>query len=308
MANIVYHYTSPEGIFEILKNKTLWFSDSQYLNDKSELVYISEPFIEAYRRLCIERGESLDNIENFADSMCKTYAYQDFDLDSVKREGKIFSRGFPSEYRYYILSASYAQDTASMWNYYIKNGMYQGYNLGMDINIIEDWFSKNESSKIKLVHGKVIYDKDEQIEMLYNKIKELKIPFDERKPYFDNEEIEFYAIDDFQNDLGEFINDHKLFFKKPAFEYEKEYRFILKVHNDFEADDYFKKDFRVGSSGIITPYIEWKFEKIKPLLIKQITLAPMIEEELARESFESFLLKEVKEHINIVQSSIKLRF
>ena len=35
----IYHYTSVEGFFEIVKSKTLWLSDYSYLNDKRELTH-----------------------------------------------------------------------------------------------------------------------------------------------------------------------------------------------------------------------------------------------------------------------------
>ena len=98
-----------------------------------------------------------------------------------------------------------------------------------------------------------------------------------------------------------------MFFKHPAFKSEQEYRFILKIQNDSQSDSLAIK-YRVGTSGIITPYVEWTFNNLKPMLLKQITLSPMIEEELAKESFERFLRNDAFQNISIVPSSIKLRF
>ena len=36
---ILYHYTTPEGLLGILKNKELWYSHIDYLNDESEIKY-----------------------------------------------------------------------------------------------------------------------------------------------------------------------------------------------------------------------------------------------------------------------------
>ncbi|HEX3877499.1 MAG TPA: hypothetical protein VHW24_10970, partial [Bryobacteraceae bacterium] len=35
----VYHYTTVEGLFSILKTRTLWATDVSYVNDTSEYVY-----------------------------------------------------------------------------------------------------------------------------------------------------------------------------------------------------------------------------------------------------------------------------
>lgn len=65
---IVYHYTSPQGVFDILHNKTLWFTDCQYLNDMSEFIYILEPLKEAYKKISQERGENIDGADAFLKS------------------------------------------------------------------------------------------------------------------------------------------------------------------------------------------------------------------------------------------------
>lgn len=307
MPKTVYHYTTPEGVYSILEKKKLWFTDCQYLNDMSEFVYIREPFIEAYNKICVERGDSTDNAESFADYMCMTSPYKNYDWDAVLK-GRAMRREMPPGYRYYVFCTSYSPDSTNMWNYYVKNGMYRGYNLGIDIDVIKNWFSHHGGNNIKLVHGSVNYNKKQQIEMLYKKAKELIEIYDQRKAQINgNTHLEDNAISDFQDDLSEFINEKKLFFKHPAFKSEQEYRFILKIHSDSHTDNVEMK-YRVGASGIITPYVEWNFDNLKPMLLKQITLSPMIEEELAKESFKRFLRNDVFQNISIVPSSIKLRF
>lgn len=37
---MIYHYTSPFGLEGILKEKELWFTKSDYLNDSTEMNYI----------------------------------------------------------------------------------------------------------------------------------------------------------------------------------------------------------------------------------------------------------------------------
>ena len=157
MSKKVYHYTTPEGVYSILKEKKLWFTDCQYLNDRSEFVYIREPFIEAYKKLCIERDESTKDIESFADYMCMASPYENYDWDTVSWDGGLKGRpmrsGMPLRYRYYVFCTSCNPDSTNMWNYYVKNGMYRGYNLGIDIKVLEKWFLQYSGENFNLVHG-----------------------------------------------------------------------------------------------------------------------------------------------------------
>lgn len=47
----VYHYTSPEGLVSIFKNKTFQFTDCQFFNDKLEYNYIKKPLCVAISKL-----------------------------------------------------------------------------------------------------------------------------------------------------------------------------------------------------------------------------------------------------------------
>ena len=312
MQETVYHYTSPNGVYNILKEKTLWFTDCQYLNDVGEFVYIREPFQEAYRMITKERGETNENLYDFIESFFSS-PYEDMGIRAMDNQLPTNKTKIAFKYhRYYVLCASINSDTASLWNYYVKNGMYQGYNLGIDRRIMNEWFMRicYKNKQIDFLEGKVIYDKKIQIQMIYTELKKLLIEYDKREKQI-NGDWQFHDmnIECFQEGLYNYIQRWKLFFKTPAFSSEEEYRFILRVDNSFKADEDLSLKYRVGESGIITPYIEWACALVgKRKLFKQITLAPMIESNLAKESFKRFLDTEVRQNIEIVQSSIKVRF
>jgi hypothetical protein len=208
-----YHYTSPQGAFSILQTKTLWFTDSQYLNDKSENKYTTD------------------------------------------------------ERRRYILCASCNSDTVAMWNYYVKNNTYQGYNLGIDVNKLKELLQDDIGDDIKLESKKVKYDGKKCI-----------------------------------------------FSKHSVFKSEEEYRFVLTVSPKFSFDKNghttkMKQKSRMGNNGIITPYLEWQYPPdLKSQLFTRITLAPMIEKDLAKASVERFLLEDVYKKVKIVPSSLEVRF
>ena len=316
MNKTVYHYTSPDGILSILKNKTLRFTDCQYLNDASEFVYISEPLDKEYKMVMLEYGETFKNIvEDFNTLLQSPYTSLGVEINPKKKQSAGSSITFKS-YRYYVLCASENPDAINMWNYYSKNGIYQGYNLGIDCDHLKDCLNLNNTNdQIKFIEGKVIYDKKIQVEMIYKKAIDLLTIYKENANKTNDNFHESMCFNYFRDEMFGYINKQKLFFKNPAFAGEEEYRFVLQVDNRFFEDKEspinkkFKLDFRVGASGIITPFIEWKFNLTdKENMFKQITLAPMIESTLAKESFNRFLISTVRTKINIKQSSIKLRF
>ena len=324
MSNIVYHYTSPEGILSILKNKTLRFTDCQYLNDKNELLYIQEPLEKAWAKICEEYGRESEKSD--MDKMSEMF------LRSPYQEDEIDCKAFKSKeelnfadlvlkntktYRYYVLCCSKDKDASNMWNYFVKNGAYLGYNLGISVPVFSEKLSgiiNNSNHQVKFIRRPVIYEFNKQFNILY---KEMKKTIDNKDKELSEPDVKNSMKLSLKlgSDFWSFIQDKKLFFKKPAFKSENEYRFVLKVDNNFNKKDEnnegnrLKLDFRIGSSGIITPFVEWKFNlEGKRELFKQITLAPTIEPKLAEESFKRFLDTTVYKNVEIEPSSIKMRF
>ena len=222
----VYHYTSPEGAFSILENKTIRFTATEYLNDKCEY--------------------------------------------DPHHNGK----------RSYVFSTSNNPDNLALWNYYVKNDAYRGYNLGIKV---EDF--------VELLQSAITQENESR-----SSIDTISLEF--RNITYDSTQME-------QN----------IFTKSEEFRCEEEYRFVIEVPiNHILPKEYIEKRFfiqgyRVGASGIITPYLEWKFTlDDKKRLFTKITLAPMIEKKLAMASFKRYLHKDVYQNIDIVPSKIKLRF
>lgn len=324
MHDTVYHYTSPDGILGILKNKTLRFTDCQYLNDVDEFVYFWKPFEKAWEQAIKDHGKFNDDIEQIVDLFHKS-PYEEINLQKCEYSPThIINLEFVHN-RYYVLCASTNPDTANMWNYYVKNGVYHGYNLGIDCDYINQWFNNYHvrNNQVVLFSNKVIYNEKKQIEIIYKKIMEMLTKHSEREDEIasssiqkdDKFQMHVENNDEFKGKLLDYFHFQKLFFKNPAFSSEHEYRFVLKVDNNFNEDldsennPILKIYFRIGTSGIITPFIEWKFDlNDKERLFKQITLAPMIEPSLAEESFKRFLAATVRQNIEIKKSSIKLRF
>jgi len=322
-SQIVYHYTSPEGIFSILKNKTIWLTDSQYLNDKNEFLYIKKPIVEAAKDIHNKTGKSSCPLA--IDWVIEDIFYSDrhkcvhsnilipqkpiVSNSGNERENILAVLRQYRRSRYYVFCTSKKPDTCCMWNYYTKNNNFQGYNIGVDSSIIIREFEKIEKNndgvfEVKFIHNEVIYDEQQQYKECYDFITELN----DRK----EKSYECYLENVFN-----FVETKKLFYKNSAFESEQEYRFVLNVANKFfdkikdnnsELKSELKSDFRIGNSGIITPYIEWNYKKCEKDLIKQITIAPMVEKDLAKDSFKRFVGINSSKNIKIINSSIDVRF
>lgn len=298
MNDVVYHYTSPEGVLGILHEKSLHFTDAQYLNDKGELLYIKEPFEEAFRLFLQNHDESSFVLDEFMSALFES-TYENAIPIVLAQDTSI------GTLRYYVLCTSKNPDSSSMWSYYTKNGVYQGYNLGIHRAFFENCFANYPSQLLSLRSGEVVYEKKSQIEELYEKLEELY------REFYYGDEILGKCL--FLANLRSYLQKQKFFFKNPAFSSEEEYRFILIVDEHFSDDTSisrdFKLDFRLGKSGIITPFIKWTFTlDEKSELFSQITLAPMIEANLAEDSFKRFLASKVRKSVEIKQSSIQLRF
>ncbi len=302
----IYHYTSPEGLVSIIKNKKIWFSDSQFMNDRSEYVYIKEIFEEAAKGTEHETDDKKMKNNKFLDYILG-FPYEGIMPTPVCEEGKVFSKGLIST-RYYLFCTSLNQDSLSLWNYYVKNKYYQGYNIGLDVNHLVKAISKN--SLCRVTHGLVSYDRDMQIRKLHEKIVELDQQYkaDVEKCPNDEHHIDI-CIDNYQENLADYLIKRCLFYKNPAFSHEQEYRFVIEAPKYNSEKEHFI-DYHIGIGGLIVPHLELSFDMEN--VLKNITLAPMMESVVAKQGVNSLLANNTqnsqKIKIETNYSSINVRF
>ncbi|MFL0267940.1 DUF2971 domain-containing protein [Candidatus Clostridium radicumherbarum] len=302
---IVYHYTSPSGILSILQNDKLWFTDCQYLNDKSEYIYIKKPLIKAYKLIGEEPNEP------FLDKLLFTDPYQS---TSIELTGEKRNRIRFKNNRFFLFCTSNNADSQNMWNYYVKNGQYLGYNLGIKVDALVKHLPS--APGMTVTHGKVLYDENKQVYLIKTFLEKLNAQTEPLQKRYDeakkqgNDDHELYILEDelaefYQEKLKNYIDEIRLFFKHKAFESENEYRFVVKVPDDFENND-FELKYRIGINGVIIPYRELSINGRKQVF-SQITLSPMMEIELANSGLQS-LLKKLNKDIKIINSNIHIRF
>ena len=300
----VFHYTSPNNFMSIFKDNKLWFSDCQFMNDKSEYVYIKKVFLKAIKGANIE--VNTEKNERFID-----YLLPPYNNIRIERQKKgLIVKNCIKIKRYYLLCTSLKRDSHSLWCYYSKNNHYQGYNFGINTEkFINSMRGILPNEGCKITYGKVIYDEEEQVRQIKDEIIRLSNKYDIDSTGKGNTSDESW-IDSFQDDLADFISDRCMFFKNPAFKHEDEFRFIIEApykKSDF-ADEMSKDffNFHIGPSGLIVPHLEIPFAKEA---ISGVTISPMMEQETARQGVENFFIcNNDIENIEVQFSKIDLRY
>lgn len=278
--NNVYHYTSATGFEGIIKNSCLWFTRYDCVNDTTEGSEINKIFKKTCDKLLdegkisIEFYNSINNIEPY---LSNGFGFAEDGLLKVKLK----------ESQYFISCFSRESDSLPMWNYYIKNNNYQGFNLEF---FIKDLFETGFEKGYYLNFYNVIYDDEIKFEILSEKILNINNYFST----YTEEKINFY--------LKFLLAKLMLLFKNKAFKHEKEVRAILIVPKDCD-----KIEFR-EMNGYIIPYIAIPFKAKKNLL--GVTIAPLYKDELAKRTLFEFLNKKgfTVYLDNIVNSKIPIRF
>lgn len=302
---MTYHYTSPVGAKEILGSHSIRFTDCQFLNDKSEYIHIHKPLMQALEEIQEELFD--DSIPDMIHDMFNNN-YETERLVITPRSDVNPKLKFQLiKERYYIFCTSMQKDALNMWNYYVKGGNYQGYNLGIAINSVLKSFSDLKSENVELLYGEVLYKESEQIKYLKEGILHIdRLLNKELDGVTDLQwRDELYA--NAKGRILDFLESARLFFKDEAFKGEDEFRFILKLPIDYTR----KEDsvLRVGydvKGGIIVPHCTLDIERTS---FKSVTLSPMLDKELAQQGLNRFLADcDYENKLEINQSDIPIRY
>lgn len=306
--NIVYHYTSPEGFLGILTNQNVRFTDIRYMNDRSEGVYFVKlllEFIEKNKGVYPHAEEVVNNLlseNNFKDiKALKT--------TNIKYR-TIGGRTKPA--RAFLFCTCSNADSLNMWNYYVKNGAYQGYSVGINVSAflesIGTCFPKDKN--VSIYYGKVLYSKKEQQEEVKNLLQTIETSTTNTL-YINHKSshaLELY--------LKRYIDLYGVFYKHPKFSGEQEYRFVIEFNDEFsdraELDflDWIKNSSRITEdfcikNGIITPFLNVPFEYN---VISRVYISPMTEFDIAKASIKELIYKNDYKMIAIYQSNIPIRY
>ncbi len=298
--SIIYHYTSEMGFKAIIENKKLRFTDSFFLNDRSEGTYVFD--------LMIENLESIFN-DTFLENEKETFTTK------IKEFKELY---YDNNFRVYQFSCSLNPDSLCMWNYYTKGDDIRGFALGFSSKDLCDSINLNlnvpNEYKDKLIVrcGKVIYDKEEQLELLKKCIggfcdailKDANNNIEKAKRIFLNRD----------NMILERIAYLGTFFKSFYFMQEEEYRVAITL---FTEDNVFNILYESADSQtpakpqytynhkMFIPYTDLQFSENA---LRQITCSPTMDFEFTRKNIKQFINGRGYRDIEIIESDIPVRF
>lgn len=311
-----YHYTSANALMAILdtgdnKSGSVRFTDARYMNDRSEHMYFVKLLLEYMEEHKTEYQYCQEVINEllFKD---QPYTLDDylslrvFEIKDVKIDNYLFPKP-----RNFLFCMSKNNDSLHMWNYYVHNGNYQGYNLGIRIYgflKIFDQESTGNNDPIKIYCGDVLYKRTKQekeIEVLCNAIED----FGARTRKSPNTFQWVVAY------LWQYIECCGLFYKDKSFSDEEEYRIVIQFYDSVAQSTistYFKNSNRnveynyFERNGILVPYLSVPLRKEA---VKQVTIAPIMENRIALFSVKEFLESNgYSNKVKVKQSTIPIRF
>ncbi|WP_366923894.1 DUF2971 domain-containing protein [Metallumcola ferriviriculae] len=265
-----YHYTSPKGVDGILKNENieLRFTRIDCVNDTTDGSYI----IEYYKNICKQLLENKNIDKDYFNSIINVLPFKEFPfihkaIPPLIIDGVEYKECCISEYVTYIFCFSTLSDSLPMWNYYLKNGQYEGWNLGFSSLKLKEAFhyhpyKRNFLSELIVVE----YDDHEKDDILKDFVQAL---------------YRYRHKDDTQLSKTKLAISCELFkwrcaFKSKNFSHEKEVR--LAIHLPLNEDKtalspFAKTELRYGSNAGIPKYIFVPlFDK---MAICEITVSPL---------------------------------
>lgn len=288
---LLYHYTSIKGIKNILKTKTLWFSEYLYLNDSSEGEYVYsllKEVLEKYKKSDPVFSKFKDEVISFIIEKQRG-TFVDFRNGNYKYESRTTMTKF------FICSFSSKKDCLPMWNYYSKSDKHFGYNLQFDLvnfkSNLKDYISNDLANKATFRIYKVLYKKSKQIALLKTAID-----------FFYNKWIEGYH-EYVLNYFGQYLYSLRFFMKHEAFEAEKEIRFVIQMDEECFNEKCINKIIKYRQNDDYNiAYLEIPFEKE---CVKNIMSSPLT---IDTSKIKCILDKSGYKNISIMKSSIPLRY
>lgn len=264
------HYTSPAGLFGILKEKCFYLTNAKFLNDPSEVEYAEKILLKA-----VAKNSEHIHYKDITHKIIEKHVYKQ------KKE-------------HYTLSLTPDSDSLSMWQYYGSNG------YSIRINITKLISNSNIANYAKVLDrdksisiNKIVYYEEEQIRIVDGYLKDV----------FSNDNYLEEEIDERIQSFLEKYEYSKLFFKNISYQAEKEYRCLFSLE-DLDAQEV--NNYKLSKNGVVIPYIKISIEKLNEV-IEEIRIHPAMNEELSRDGLQRLLKSNKMESTIITKSDIPFR-
>lgn len=279
---VIYHYTKPEKLLNILASGTLRFSNALYLNDKEEIAYSYKLIVDLIDETPELNSDLFNKIQNHFSNKYKHIVDGYNDL--------------VNKLEYFTTSFSTESDNLTLWNNYAKGKNYTGYNIGFDKNKLVEEMDKNNYLPI---FGSVIYDKNKQVKIIHAIFKKWNMLFERALKSKKTNEVKLFDI---LFELIDVLGIVSIFFKNPQFKNEHEYRIVIvNVFGTLNS----KPTNIVEKNGLFVPYLEYNFSKES---VKSINIGPTFDENIFYTSTNRMLLNFGYEDKEVFRAKIPLRY
>lgn len=264
----LYHYTTQSGFLGIVKNKEIWATHTQYLNDQSEYLHA----------LGMAREE--------IDAVMK--ATNDSQHKALLKDMAADVEGIESM-NVCVCSFSEDKDSLSQWRAY--SGATSGFAIGFSGKLLAE-VAKTESSL-----APCIYNRSKQRGLIRALVEEVLEENIEGTPWDDEDHIPRGG------NLGAYLHRYAPILKDPSFKEEREWRIILRPHS-CKLERF---EFRSGNLMLI-PYYRFPLSNEKvPFDVHEIVVGPTPHPVQAKHSASSFLVSQRLRDVPVNNSIVPYR-
>jgi len=265
----LYHYTTHNGLLGIIKNKEIWATHTQYLNDQQEYLHA----------LNLVHNE-IDVIMRKSNNAKHKLLLKDMDEDVYGNESMNIC----------VCSFSEVGDSLPQWRAY--SGTSSGYAIGFSGELLS-----NLKQEKKFYLAKCLYAKLEQRALIRALVEEVLEENIRGVPWADKDHIPIGG------NLCAYLHRYAPILKNSSFKYEREWRIISRPLSCKGT----KFDFRHGNSMLIPYYKFSLFNTDVPFQLKKIVVGPTPHPEQARKAVSSFLVRHGLRNVPVVNSKVPYR-
>ena len=244
---VLYHYTSMNGLLGIVHSGKIWASDSRYLNDATDSIYLTT----VLKRYVAKRIVSTSGADK--------EAYEELLAELEK----------PTEFDVFVASFSANGDLLSQWRAYCQGGI--GFSIGFDSSALRTGYvSEPSADKSQFVSGQlkhVRYLRSEDDSSADEILRDCGAFANSLVPIISK--LATPELVSLATATAKSVAIFAPMFKDIAFEEEQEWRLILsKIPGPMPA-----KQFRAGKSTLI-PYVDAEPQMKEGYFIKEVIVGP----------------------------------
>lgn len=289
----LYHYTNQAGLLGIIRNKQIWATHTQYLNDSREFLHAVQVLRHELRKSrAAHRGKGARGIFGALDTSLPEPSVSNEEDRAALREMYRPARdpGLPSV-NVFVASFSEVRDSVSQWRAYASSG---GFCLGFHGDRLADAVIAQ-----KFYFAQCIYDRREQeklVHALIEQVLEEIINWKRRE----GAEQNLWAPG---GNLRMYLNCYAPILKDPAFAEEREWRAISRPLKCTGP----RFDFREGNSMLIPFYRVPLDGEGGSIPLEEVVIGPTPDPEHSAASVRSFLVGQGLKDVKVASSVVPYR-